>query len=77
MNMVNNIAANVLGGKPELEDGVEIEGTDLISVLWLDIEISIAQSLFSSPAQHSSTYLLLFAWQLFVTSERLSLCQQH
>ncbi|XP_056620066.1 SUN domain-containing ossification factor isoform X3 [Triplophysa dalaica] len=25
MNMVNNIAANVLGGKPELEDGVEIE----------------------------------------------------
>ncbi|XP_057209308.1 SUN domain-containing ossification factor [Triplophysa rosa] len=26
INMVNNIAANVLGGKPELEDGVEIEG---------------------------------------------------
>lgn len=26
LNMVNNIAANVLGGKPELEDGVEIEG---------------------------------------------------
>lgn len=26
LNMVNNIAANVLGGKTELEDGVEIEG---------------------------------------------------
>lgn len=50
--MVNNIAANVLGGKPELEDGVEMEGTDLISVLWLDIKISLAQSLFSSAAKH-------------------------
>uniref|UniRef100_A0A9J8CEU3 SUN domain-containing ossification factor n=2 Tax=Cyprinus carpio TaxID=7962 RepID=A0A9J8CEU3_CYPCA len=26
LNMVNNIAANVLGGKPELEDGAEMEG---------------------------------------------------
>ncbi|XP_686501.6 SUN domain-containing ossification factor isoform X5 [Danio rerio] len=26
LNMVNNIAANVLGGKPELEDGAELEG---------------------------------------------------
>lgn len=24
--MVNNIAANVLGGKPELEDGAQMEG---------------------------------------------------
>lgn len=26
LTMVNNIAANVLGGKPELEDGAQIEG---------------------------------------------------
>lgn len=28
LNMVNNIAANVLGGKPELETGAETGGTD-------------------------------------------------
>lgn len=28
LNMVNNIAANVLGGKPELESGAETGGTD-------------------------------------------------
>ncbi|XP_051951738.1 SUN domain-containing ossification factor-like isoform X2 [Xyrauchen texanus] len=28
LNMVNNIAANVLGGKPELEDGAEMEGNE-------------------------------------------------
>ncbi|XP_051501556.1 SUN domain-containing ossification factor-like isoform X2 [Myxocyprinus asiaticus] len=28
LNMVNNIAANVLGGKPELEDGAELEGNE-------------------------------------------------
>lgn len=27
LNMVNNIAANVLGGKPELEGGAETGGT--------------------------------------------------
>lgn len=27
LNMVNNIAANVLGGKPEMEGGAEIGGT--------------------------------------------------
>lgn len=27
LNMVNNIAANVLGGKPELEGGTETGGT--------------------------------------------------
>lgn len=27
LNMVNNIAANVLGGKPELEGGAATEGT--------------------------------------------------
>lgn len=26
LTMVNNIAANVLGGKPELEDGAQMEG---------------------------------------------------
>lgn len=26
LNMVNNIAANVLGGKQELEDGGQLEG---------------------------------------------------
>lgn len=29
--MVNNIAANVLGGKPELEDGAEMEGVYAMS----------------------------------------------
>lgn len=29
LNMVNNIAANVLGATPELEGGTETEGTDL------------------------------------------------
>lgn len=28
LNMVNNIAANVLGATPELESGKESEGTD-------------------------------------------------
>lgn len=28
LNMVNNIAANVLGATPELEGGTESEGTD-------------------------------------------------
>lgn len=31
--MVNNIAANVLGAKPELEGGAESEGTNLSSSL--------------------------------------------
>lgn len=30
LNMVNNIAANVLGATPELEGGTESEGTDPI-----------------------------------------------
>lgn len=40
--MVNNIAANVLGGKPELEDGAEMEGMDLISALRLDIKFALS-----------------------------------
>ncbi len=40
--MVNNIAANVLGGKPELEDGAEMEGTDLISALSLENKIALS-----------------------------------
>lgn len=64
LNMVNNIAANVLGGKPELEDGAEMEGVDLIS----------ASHLLKPPRNESvlrnyPTHLLLFAWQLFVTSK--------
>jgi len=40
--MVNNIAANVLGGKPELEDGAEMEGTVLISALRLAIKNALS-----------------------------------
>lgn len=29
LTMVNNIAANVLGGKPELEDGAQMEGVHM------------------------------------------------
>lgn len=40
--MVNNIAANVLGGKPELEDEAEMEGTALISALRLAIKNALS-----------------------------------
>lgn len=30
--MVNNIAANVLGGKPELEDGAQVEGIHTMTI---------------------------------------------
>lgn len=40
--MVNNIAANVLGGKPELEDGAEMEGMALISALRLAIKNALS-----------------------------------
>lgn len=46
--MVNNIAANVLGGKPELEDGAQIEGihtfllkTHFITVFFLTLGFSV------------------------------------
>ncbi|TRY66740.1 hypothetical protein DNTS_033080, partial [Danionella cerebrum] len=38
LNMVNNIAANVLGGKAELEDGVEMKGMALAWQLFLTSE---------------------------------------
>uniref|UniRef100_A0A8C2CHB9 SUN domain-containing ossification factor n=1 Tax=Cyprinus carpio TaxID=7962 RepID=A0A8C2CHB9_CYPCA len=54
LNMVNNIAANVLGGKPELEDGAEMEGN--VSTGTENVtQASIETTLTPEPTEQPST----------------------